>query len=32
VKTLIVEDDFSSRVLLQEILKRHGSPHAGNTT
>ena len=27
MKTLIVEDDFSSRVLLSEILKRYGSPH-----
>jgi two-component system chemotaxis response regulator CheY len=27
VKTLIVEDDFTSRVLLSEILRRHCSPH-----
>ena len=27
MKTLIVEDDFTSRVLLGEILKRYGSPH-----
>jgi len=27
VKTLIVEDDFTSRLLLQEILRRHGSSH-----
>jgi two-component system chemotaxis response regulator CheY len=27
VKALIVEDDFTSRVLLSEILKRHCFPH-----
>ena len=27
MKTLIVEDDFTSRLLLQEILRRHGSSH-----
>ena len=27
MKTLIVEDDFTSRVLLQEILKRDGAVH-----
>jgi two-component system chemotaxis response regulator CheY len=27
MKTLIVEDDFTSRVLLQEILKRYGPVH-----
>ena len=27
MKALIVEDDFTSRVLLSEILKRHCSPH-----
>ncbi|MBK7141934.1 MAG: response regulator [bacterium] len=27
MKTLIVEDDFSSRILLQELLKEFGSPH-----
>jgi two-component system chemotaxis response regulator CheY len=27
MKTLIVEDDFTSRLLLQEILKRYGSVH-----
>ena len=27
MKTLIVEDDFTSRLLLQEILKRHGVVH-----
>ncbi len=27
MKTLIVEDDFTSRVLLQEILKCHGPCH-----
>ena len=27
MKTLIVEDDFTSRILLQEILKDHGSVH-----
>ena len=27
MKTLIVEDDFTSRVLLEEILKRHSSTH-----
>lgn len=27
MKTLIVEDDFSSRVLLQEYLKNHGTHH-----
>lgn len=27
MKTLIVEDDFTSRLLLQEILKRYGEVH-----
>lgn len=27
MKTLIVEDDFTSRLLLQEVLKRYGSVH-----
>ena len=27
MKTLIVEDDFTSRLLLQEILKAHGPTH-----
>jgi two-component system chemotaxis response regulator CheY len=27
MKTLIVEDDFTSRLLLQEILKRYGAVH-----
>jgi len=27
MKTLIVEDDFTSRVLLQELLKRYGASH-----
>ena len=27
MKTLIVEDDFTSRLLLQEILKRYGPVH-----
>ena len=27
MKTLIVEDDFTSRLLLQEILKHHGPAH-----
>jgi two-component system chemotaxis response regulator CheY len=27
VKTLIVEDELTSRVMLREILKRFGSPH-----
>ncbi|MCX7001778.1 MAG: response regulator [bacterium] len=27
MKTLIVEDDFTSRVLLQELLKEHGPAH-----
>jgi two-component system chemotaxis response regulator CheY len=27
VKTLIVEDELTSRVLLREILKRYGPPH-----
>ena len=27
MKTLIVEDDFTSRLLLQEILKHHGTTH-----
>lgn len=27
MKTLIVEDDFTSRLLLQEILKRYGALH-----
>ncbi len=27
MKTLIVEDDFTSRLLLQEILKEHGPAH-----
>jgi two-component system chemotaxis response regulator CheY len=27
MKTLIVEDDFTSRLLLQEILKRFGEIH-----
>jgi two-component system, chemotaxis family, chemotaxis protein CheY len=27
MKTLIVEDDFTSRLLLQEILKRYGAAH-----
>jgi two-component system chemotaxis response regulator CheY len=27
MKTLIVEDDFTSRVLLQELLKRYGPIH-----
>jgi len=27
VKTLIVEDEFTSRALLREILKRYGPPH-----
>lgn len=27
MKTLIVEDDFTSRLLLQEILKQYGSVH-----
>ena len=27
MKTLIVEDDFTSRVLLQELLKRYGPVH-----
>ena len=27
MKTLIVEDDFTSRLLLQEILKRYGTVH-----
>ena len=27
MKTLIVEDELTSRVMLREILKRYGSPH-----
>jgi two-component system chemotaxis response regulator CheY len=27
LKTLIVEDELTSRVMLREILKRYGSPH-----
>jgi len=27
MKTLIVEDDFTSRLLLQEILRRYGAAH-----
>ncbi|MBN2725171.1 MAG: response regulator [Deltaproteobacteria bacterium] len=27
MKTLVVEDDFTSRLLLQEILKRYGDVH-----
>jgi two-component system chemotaxis response regulator CheY len=27
MKTLIVEDDFTSRLLLQELLKSHGQAH-----
>jgi two-component system chemotaxis response regulator CheY len=27
VKTIIVEDEFTSRALLREILKRYGPPH-----
>lgn len=27
MKTLIVEDDFTSRVLMQELLKSHGPAH-----
>jgi two-component system chemotaxis response regulator CheY len=27
MKTLIVEDDFTSRVLLQELLKSYGPSH-----
>ena len=27
MKTLIVEDDFTSRLLLQELLKSYGLPH-----
>lgn len=27
MKTLIVEDDFTSRLILQEILKLHGPAH-----
>ncbi len=27
MKTLIVDDDFTNRLLLQEILKRYGSTH-----
>ncbi len=27
MKTLIVEDDFTSRLLLQELLKQHGPVH-----
>lgn len=27
VKTLVVEDDFTTRLLLQEILKRYGAVH-----
>lgn len=27
MKTLIVEDDFTSRLLLQELLKRYGTAH-----
>lgn len=30
MKTLIVEDDFTSRLLLQEILKIYGPPHTAN--
>jgi len=28
VKTLVVEDDFTSRLLIQEILKSYGTVHA----
>lgn len=28
MKTLIVEDDFTSRVLLQELLRKYGTCHA----
>jgi len=27
MRILIAEDDFTSRVLLQEVLKKYGSPH-----
>ncbi len=30
MKTLIVEDDFTSRLLLQELLKDHGPAHSAD--